>query len=121
MDWNHSYDKQRTEKKIISTEHLSCGLPNLTLYRRIYSGDLFSIVVAECDSAPLLHTGFLGARVMKNDPDHQPAGRALWQVCVVSVCGIGLVQRESHHCKAFECLPFAMLPWGESEPEGRRC
>lgn len=78
MNWNHSYDKQRIENKRISTEHLSCGLLNLTLYRGVYSGDLFSTVVAECDSAPLLHAGFLGARVMKNDPAHQqgePFGR----------------------------------------------
>lgn len=78
MNWNPSYDKQRFENQIISTEHLSCGLLNLTLYRGVCSGDLFSIVVAECDSAPLLHTGFLGARVMKNDPAHQqgePFGR----------------------------------------------
>lgn len=66
------------ETKIISSEHLSGRLLNLTLHRGIYSGDLFSIAVAQCDSALLLHTGFLRARVMKNDPAHQqgePFGR----------------------------------------------
>lgn len=54
MNWKFSYDKERLENKIrISIEHLPCGLLILTLYRGVYSGDLFFIVAADCDSAPL--------------------------------------------------------------------
>lgn len=121
---SNSNDKPRSSKERYALlQILSCSLSGLLpLFSAV--GIYPSIALAQCDCAPLLHTWFFWARVLKNDPAHvqgEHFGKYVWSVCswlYLCVCVILLVQRESRHCKGIECLPFGHFTWGRARMWG---